>query len=144
MAFPNIGNYDPKFYYIIIIFNNRLEKLSKTHNEEYIYNLILKNKQMINTKNTVNGRIGTYSREEGIRNTKKGNKNIKKFGKFVKMIWYGWILILAMMGISLMQGEMTFVNFFALLTFVFLYAILPGLIIKLFIKLVKIVLEKIF
>lgn len=144
MAFPNIGNYDPKFYDIIIIFNNRLEKLSKTHNEEYIYNLILKNKQMINTKNTVNGRIGTYSREEGIRNTKKGNKNIKKFGKFVKMIWYGWILILAMMGISLMQGEMTFVNFFALLTFVFLYAILPGLIIKLFIKLVKIVLEKIF
>lgn len=74
MAFPSMGNYNPQFYDIMNIFNNKLEQLHKIHNDEYIYNLIVKNKQMINTKNSVNERMNVYSRDEIIRNSKKQEK----------------------------------------------------------------------
>lgn len=93
MSFPTMENYNPKFYDTLIRFNNKLEQLTKTHNEEYIYNLISKNKQKINTihnksKIYLQDAVNTKENEELKRKLKK-----LKFIRIISLLWMTFVII---------------------------------------------------
>lgn len=136
MAFPTMGNYNPKFYDALHIFDNKLEQLYKTHNEEYIYNLISKNKQMINTKNTANSKI--YTRDDVIgsarEKTKKLEMKLKKL-KVIKVISLIWMLFVMIAEISIFAEDNT-ILLTCLIGF-FIWGIIPFLIVNWIYKITK-------
>lgn len=101
-------NYKPKISYTMTIFNNKLEQLAKSHNNEvYIHNLISKHKQIVEL---VNNKVSTaysrnnkanksYTREDAIRSagTRAGKleKRLKKLNviKIISLIWMLLVLI---------------------------------------------------
>lgn len=136
MAFPTMGNYNPKFYDALHIFNNKLEQLYKTHNEEYIYNLISKNKQMINTKNTANSKI--YTRDDVIGNAREKAKKLEmklKKLKVIKIISLIWMLFVMIAEISIFAEDNT-VLLPCLIGFV-IWGIIPFLIVNWIYKITK-------
>lgn len=136
MAFPTIGNYNPKFYDALHIFNNKLEQLYKTHNEEYIYNLISKNKQMINTKNTANSKIYTHDDVIGSarEKTKKLEIKLKKL-KVIKIISLIWMLFVMIAEISIFAEDNTIL--LPCLIGFFIWGIIPFLIVNWIYKITK-------
>lgn len=136
MAFPTMGNYNPKFYDALHIFNNKLEQLYKTHNEEYIYNLISKNKQMINTKNTANSKIYTHDDVIGSarEKTKKLEIKLKKL-KVIKIISLIWMLFVMIAEISIFAEDNTIL--LPCLIGFFIWGIIPFLIVNWIYKITK-------
>lgn len=136
MAFPTMGNYNPKFYDALHIFNNKLEQLYKTHDEEYIYNLISKNKQMINAKNTANSKI--YTRDDVIGNAREKAKKLEmklKKLKVIKIISLIWMLFVMIAEISIFAEDNT-VLLPCLIGF-FIWGIIPFLIVNWIYKITK-------
>lgn len=143
MAFPTMGNYNPKFYDALHIFNNKLEQLYKTHNEEYIYNLISKNKQMINTKNTANSKIYTHDDVIGSarEKTKKLEMKLKKL-KVIKIISLIWMLFVMIAEISIFAEDNTIL--LPCLIGFFIWGIIPFLIVNWIYKITKKEIERLF
>lgn len=100
------------FYKVMVKFNNTLEQLSKTHNETYLYSLISKHRQII---------------------TSYKNKRENYWNIYANVLWCIWSLALFISAAS--SNGIDFIDVWIIF---FIFGILPGLIIKTFIKLIKI------
>lgn len=152
MTFPtdrfSLISYDIQFYNVIVVFKDKLEKLATIHNEPYIYSLISKQREIIEKIEAENERkrkdieIKNEQRRKAYEaykteKEKKKDDNRKKIKYFARTIWYVWIAITIILTIhdrvkGVAQGG-AIVDLFV----IFVFGILPGLIIKGIIKLVK-------
>ena len=102
------SKYNPMYYETILIFKEKLENLSYDHDEEYIHNLIEKNKQIIT-----------------VFENNKLEKKEKRINKFFAC-WISFIVVIELFIIVGMEAPI-----FPCLLGVFVYGILPYLIVKL-------------
>lgn len=108
--------YNKEFYKIMIIFNKKIEQLSTNHNEKYIHSLISEQRQILMILKT---------------------EKSKMWKIIFKIIWYFWILMLTFVGITnVLTGEFSD-GIVEGLAFIFVMGVLPGLIIRWFMKLIK-------
>ncbi len=163
MAFPkgdlSLISYKVRFYNAIVIFNEKLEQLSATHNETYINDLISKHKQVMKTIELKNEKMKKYTE---IKNEKiqkyyeeeKEQKRInlekeieqrrinlenkrKKIKKLAKTIWGIWLFILTVVIIRARVKGYTSDSIQTDLAVIFVFGILPYLIISGFFKLLN-------
>ena len=152
MTFPtgrfSLISYELQFYNVIVVFKDKLEKLATIHNESYIHSLISKQREIIEKIEAENERkrkdieIKNEQRRkvyEAYKTEIEKQKyyNRKKIRYFARTIWYMWIAITIILTIhdrvkGVAQGG-ALVDLFV----IFVFGILPGLIIKGIIKLVK-------
>ena len=163
MAFPkgdlSLISYKVRFYNAIVLFNEKLEQLSVTHNETYINDLISKHKQVMKTIELKNEKMKKYTE---IKNEKiqkyyeeeKEQKRInlekeieqrrinlenkrKKIKKLAKTIWGIWLFILTVVIIRARVKGYTSDSIQTDLAVIFVFGILPYLIISGFFKLLN-------
>lgn len=163
MAFPkgdlSLISYKVRFYNAIVLFNEKLEQLSATHNETYINDLISKHKQVMKTIELKNEKMKKYTE---IKNEKiqkyyeeeKEQKRInlekeieqrrinlenkrKKIKKLAKTIWGIWLFILTVVIIRARVKGYTSDSIQTDLAVIFVFGILPYLIISGFFKLLN-------
>lgn len=163
MAFPkgdlSLISYKVRFYNAIVLFNEKLEQLSATHNETYINDLILKHKQIMKTIESKNEKMKKYTEIKNERIQKyyeeeKEQKRInlekeieqrrinlenkrKEIKKLAKTIWGIWIFILTVVIIRARVKGYTSDSIQTDLAVIFVFGILPYLIISGFFKLLK-------
>lgn len=163
MAFPkgdlSLISYKVRFYNAIVLFNEKLEQLSATHNDTYINDLISKHKQVMKTIELKNEKMKKYTE---IKNEKiqkyyeeeKEQKRInlekeieqrrinlenkrKKIKKLAKTIWGIWLFILTVVIIRARVKGYTSDSIQTDLAVIFVFGILPYLIISGFFKLLN-------
>lgn len=152
MTFPtgrfSLISYDIQFYNVIVVFKDKLEKLATIHNEPYIHSLISKQRELIEKIEAENERkrkdieIKNEQRRKAYEaykteKEKKKNDNRKKIKYFAKTIWYVWLVIVIILTINDRVKGVAQGGVIVDILVIFIFGILPGLIIKSIIKLVK-------